>query len=112
MGFWKSKKTEKNETEGNASMSDMTSINFGEVLDISFAAKLHAQLKDEVASNSTVQFITSELSRIDASCLQVIASFMTYAKENEINVEWDAPCEAIIEASRLTGLTDILELNK
>ena len=109
MGFWKSKD---NETKGDTSMSDVTSINFGEVLDISFAAKLHAQLKDEVASNSTVKFVTSELSRIDASCLQVIASFMTYAKENEIEVQWDTPSDAILEATRLTGLTDILELNK
>lgn len=112
MGFWKSKKAEKNDTEGEKAMSEVTSINFGEVLDISFSAKLHAQLKDEVASNSTVKFITSELARIDASCLQVLASFMNYAKENQITVEWEAPCEAIIEATRLTGLTDVLELNK
>lgn len=112
MGFWKSnKKPETNNTEGETSMSEETSVDFGEVLDISFAAKLHAQLKDEVANNSTVKFITSELTRIDASCLQVIASFMSYAKENEITVQWESPNDVIKEASRLTGLTDLLELN-
>ncbi|MFK5913921.1 MAG: STAS domain-containing protein [Woeseiaceae bacterium] len=92
-------------------MSDITTIDFGEVLDISFAAKLHAQLKDEVKENSAVQFDTSNLTRIDASCLQVLASFMAYAKENEIKVQWQAPGEVILEASRITGLSEILELN-
>jgi len=112
MGFWSSNnKPEKNIKEGETLMSDITSIDFGEVLDISFAAKLYAQLKDEVANNSTVKFLTSDLTRIDASCLQVLASFMSYAKENEINVQWEAPNDVIKEASRLTGLTDVLELN-
>lgn len=112
MGFLGSNnKPEKNKTEGETSMSDTTAIDFGEVLDISFAAKLHAQLKDEVGNNSTVKFSTSELTRIDASCLQVLASFMSYAKENEIKVQWDSPNDVIKEASRLTGLTDVLELN-
>ena len=92
-------------------MSDFTTIDFGEVLDISFAAKLHAQLKDEVAENGAVQFDTSNLTRIDASCLQVLASFMTYAKENDIKVEWQEPGEVILEASRITGLSEILALN-
>jgi hypothetical protein len=37
---------------------------------------------------------------------------MSYAKENEVNVQWETPNDVIIEASRLTGLTDVLELNK
>lgn len=112
MGFWKStKKSEQEKSEGEMSMSDITTIDFGEVLDISFAAKLHTQLKDDVEINSTVHFITSELTRIDASCLQVLASFIGYAKQNDINVNWDTPSDVILEASRLTGLTDVLELN-
>lgn len=112
MGFWNStKKTEQEKTEGETSMSDATTIDFGEILDISFAAKLHAQLKDEIEINSTVNFITSELTRIDASCLQVLASFMAYAKQNHINVDWGTPGDVIMESSRLTGLTDVLELN-
>ena len=86
-------------------------IDFGEILDISFAAKFHTQLKEEVKNKSAVNFITSDLTRIDASCLQVLASFMGYAKENEIAVHWEKPCEVIMEATRLTGLTEILELN-
>ena len=112
MGFWHSnKKSEQDKSEGETSMADTTTIDFGEVLDISFAAKFHSQLKDEVAANSTVQFVTTDLNRIDASCLQVLASYMRYAKENEINVEWADPGEIIMDASRLTGLTEILELN-
>ena len=89
MGFWNSnKESDQNKSEAEASMADATTVDFGEVLDISFAAKLHAQLKDDVKKNSTVKFVASELTRIDASCLQVLASFMGYAKENEIKVEW------------------------
>ena len=91
-------------------MSDTTSIDFGETLDISFAAKLQAQLKDDVAKNSTVSFVTSNLTRIDASCLQVLAAFMGYAKENDITVKWQESNDVVKEASRLTGLTEILEL--
>ena len=112
MGFWNStKKSEQEKSEGETSMSDVTTIDFGEVLDISFAAKLHSQLKDEVKSNSTVKFNTSELTRIDASCLQVLASFIGYAKQNDINVDWGTPNDILKEASRLTGLSDVLEFN-
>ena len=112
MGFWSTtKKSEQDKSESETSMSSTTTIDFGEVLDISFAAKLHSQLKDEVEKNSTVNFSTSELTRIDASCLQVLASFMVYAKENDIKVEWPSPSDVIKEATRLTGLTEILEIN-
>lgn len=112
MGFWSSNdKPENDKSEGETSMSDVTTINFGEILDISFAAKLHAQLQNEIEKNSAVNFITSELTRIDASCLQVVSSFMGYAKENDIQVEWLEPNDVLIEAARLTGLTDILEIN-
>lgn len=112
MGFWTTnKKSEEDKSKGESPMSDATTVDFGEVLDISFAAKLHTQLKDEVEKNSTVNFITSGLTRIDASCLQVLASFMEYAKENEITVHWDTPGDVIKDASRLTGLSDVLELN-
>lgn len=112
MGFWNSEKKPGNdESEGEASMSEAIVIDFGEVLDISFAAKLHSQLKDDVKENSTVKFVSSELSRIDASCLQVLSSFMRYAKENKIKVEWDNVGDVIKEASQLTGLTEVLELS-
>jgi ABC-type transporter Mla MlaB component len=91
-------------------MSDVTSVDFGEILDISFAAKFHSQLKDDVQINSSIRFLTSELTRIDTSCLQVLVSFMEYAKENKISIEWDAPGDVIKEAARLTGLTTSLEL--
>lgn len=113
MGFWNlNNESDKSKLEGETSMSDVTAIDFGEVLDISFAAKLHAQLRNEVKNNSTVKFLTSELIRIDASCLQVLTGFMRYAKENDINVKWENPNDVIIEASRLTGLIDVLELSK
>ena len=92
-------------------MSDVVNIDFGEILDISFAAKLHSQLKDDVEKKGSVKFLTSDLTRIDASCLQVLASFMDYAKENEISVEWAQQSDVISEAARLTGLTKSLGLN-
>ncbi len=112
MGFWKSTKEPiQNSAEGDSDMSDVKVIDFGDVLDISFAAKLHSQLKDETTSNSHVQFDASELTRIDASCLQVLTSYMSYAKENDIKIEWINPNDVIMDATRLTGLTEILELN-
>lgn len=112
MGFWNSnKESEQDKQEGETSMSDVTAIDFGEILDISFSAKLYSQLKDEVNKNSTVSFITSGLTRIDASCLQVLVSFTAYAKENEINIEWPEPGDVIKEATRLTGLSEILGLS-
>jgi len=111
MGFWSStKKSDQKETDGDTSMSEATTIDFGEVLDISFAAKLHTQLKDEVKTNSAVNFLTADLTRIDISCLQVLASYMEYAKENEIRIHWERPGEVLKEATRLTGLTEFLGL--
>ena len=112
MGFWNTNKnSEKEMTKGDDSMSDVTTIDFGEILDISFASKLYSQLKDEVQKNSTVQFVSSGLTRIDASCLQVLATFTGYAKECEIKIEWLEPSEVIKEAADLTGLTKALEIN-
>ena len=112
MGFWnRTKKYEDNKPEGEILMPEVTTIDLGEVLDISFVAKLHSQLKDEVKNNSTVNFISSALTRIDASCLQVLASFTEYAKENEIKIEWESPNDVLKEAARLTGLTTFLEIN-
>lgn len=117
MGFWNlGNKSDSHNSKGDASMSDattsdVTKIDFGEVLDISFSAKLYSQLKDEVKSNSSVSFITSNLSRIDASCLQVLVSFMSYAKENGIKVEWPSPSDVFKEATQLTGLSETLELS-
>lgn len=112
MSFWKStKKIEQDKSEGDASMSDATVIDFGEVLDISFAAKFHSQLKDESESSKSIKFVTSNLTRIDASCLQVLVCFVQYAKENEISVQWENPGEVITEATRLTGLTNVLALS-
>lgn len=107
MGFW----NQGNNSEGDNSMEGVTKIDFGEILDISFAAKLYSQLKDEVNKNSTVNFVTSGLTRIDASCLQVLVSFMNYAKENEIKVEWSEPGDVLTEAAHLTGLSEALEIN-
>lgn len=92
-------------------MSNTTTIDFGEVLDISFAAKFHSQLKDEVEINGSVRFVTTNLTRIDASCLQVLASFMSYANENDIQIEWNEPSDVVIEAAKLTGLTQCLKLD-
>lgn len=92
-------------------MSDTTTIDFGEVLDISFAAKLHSQLKEEIEVNSNVSFVSSNLTRIDASCLQVLASFMNYANENNIKIEWYEPSDVFNEAVNLTGLTQFLKLD-
>jgi len=92
-------------------MSDIVSIDFGETLDISFAAKLHSQLKDNVEIKGAVKFLTSDLIRIDTSCLQVLVSFINHAKENEISVEWEQQSDVVIEAARLTGLTKSLGLN-
>jgi len=111
MGFWSSNnKSEDKTKEGETLMSEKTVIDFGEVLDISFAAKFHSQLKDDVSPNSTVSFVSHEITRLDASCLQVIASFVKYAEENEIIIHWDNPSETVMEAARLTGLTASLAL--
>ena len=112
MGFWSSnKKTDDKKSDSKPSSDEVTIIDFGEVLDISFAAKLHSQLKDEVVKNSTVNFSTSSLTRVDASCLQMLESFMSYAKENNIDIDWGEPSDVIVEATRLTGLTNALDLN-
>lgn len=92
-------------------MTDVISIDFGETLDISFSAKLHSQLKNDTKKNSNVKFVTSDLIRIDTSCLQVLASFMVYAKENEISIEWEQKSDVVLEAACLTGLSKLLNLN-
>lgn len=112
MSFWNvGKKSADDKSEGEDSMSEGTTIDFGEVLDISFAAKLYSQIKDEVEENTSVSFITSNLTRIDASCLQVLVSFMGYAKENEIKVDWPDTSDVIKEAAHLTGLSESLGLD-
>lgn len=92
-------------------MPDAITINFGEILDISFSAKLHTQLKEDIVAGTNVCFVSSDLTRVDASCLQVLTSFMKYATDNDIGIEWDEPSEILKEAAKLTGLTQILKLD-
>lgn len=104
------KSTQKN-VKGNAVMPDSVTIDLGEMLDISFAAKLHAQLKDETQNSTSVTLVSDKLARIDASCLQVLVSFTNYAKENGIKIHWDNPGQILSDSARLTGLTKMLEVS-
>lgn len=104
-------KNTQNDSKGKDVMSDAVTIDLGEMLDISFAAKLHAQLKDEAENKKNIKFVSAGLNRIDASCLQVLVGFMSYAKEHGINIHWESPGEIITESARLLGLTDNLQFN-
>ena len=91
-------------------MSNSVKIDLGEVLDISMAASFFSQLKESMPKGSNVVFTSSELTRIDASCLQVLLAFMAYAKESDISVSWEEPSDSLKNSARLLGLTEKLNI--
>ena len=56
MGSWNIfTKNKQKDSKSDDAITDAVTIDFGEMLDISFAAKLHAQLKNEVKKNKNIR---------------------------------------------------------
>jgi anti-anti-sigma regulatory factor len=71
---------------------------------------MHAEL-GRYLGKPGVTLAASELQRIDAAGLQLLAAFVQAASGRGTRVAWQAPTAVLRDAARRTGLTTALRLN-
>ncbi len=88
------------------------SIACGEYLDISNIGQISKKLRDALDSSDPTIFLDGEaVERADAAGLQLLAAFFKDAKSQGITLHWRKPSDALKTASRITGLSSLLDLN-
>lgn len=91
-------------------MANSVTVDCGEVLDISMAANLYEQLK-VVKAGDSVTFNDADLSRIDASCLQVMVAFSRFAENNQVSVHWKPGTDTAKSAAQLLGIKEFIKFS-
>ena len=101
MGFF-SKSQTKNQGE--------ITVECGDVLDISKVAEFHQQLKTALGKGGEVVLDAAELTRIDATSLQLCTAFFNDAAARKVTAKWRSPSDSLIKSAGLLGLSRQLGL--
>lgn len=83
-------------------------LNLQSVLDISKAGELRIQLMDFLESGTQIVLNGEEVERVDAAVLQLLCAFATATVTAGGSFQWSEVSPSLLEAARLTGLTDLL----
>ncbi|TVQ70902.1 MAG: STAS domain-containing protein [Chromatiaceae bacterium] len=76
-------------------------------LDISYAAELHALLRDSLQAEEGVELEAAGVCRMDTAGLQLLAAFLREAHTRGVPVRLVEPSEALISAAGRLGLSGI-----
>lgn len=87
-----------------------TTFEIQSVQDISSVAELHRELK-KLLKYEKVILDGGNIERIDTASLQLIFAWIEEAKNNNIEVTWQTPSEALINSVNLVGMKDVLHLD-
>lgn len=85
-------------------------ITLEETTNISHVGGLKTQLAEALSADEAIELDASEVVRVDAALLQLLASFSMQADAQGQSVSWVSPSEGLVEAARLTGLQGVLKL--
>lgn len=91
-------------------MTNHTRIDLNGSIDITRIESLRAMLADGLQQALPIQLDAKEAERFDAAALQLLCAFMQETKTLGLECHWAAVSPALIDAARLTGLTNILSL--
>jgi len=98
-------------TDSQEMTAGSKSIVCGEYLDISHIGQLSDDLKGGLESSEPILFIDGEkVERVDAASLQLLAAFFKDAKSQGMALQWRKPSDALRNASRVMGLSNLLDL--
>lgn len=77
-------------------------------LQIANVGELRQRLNDVIEMDEPVVFRSKDVSRVDAAALQLFTAFVIERQRHGRKVQWNEPAPALVEASRLLGLTAVL----
>jgi ABC-type transporter Mla MlaB component len=103
------KTTAKEKTKSKSTTKD-TIFEIQSVQDISSVAELHKELK-KLLNYEKVILDGGNIERIDTASLQLIFAWLEEAKNNNIEVSWRSPSEALLNSVGLVGMKDVLLLD-
>jgi len=90
-----------------------TSIACGEYLDIPNIDQISKKLHSALESSDPIIFLDGEsIERVDAAGLQLLTAFFNDAKSQGMTLHWHKPSDVLITASRLMGLSRVLDLEE
>lgn len=92
-------------------LKDSTQIELGATLDVASASGLKLELGKVFRRKPPFDLDGSLVDRIDTAGLQVLLAFMTEARNRELELKWTGVSDALMSASRMSGLAEKLELN-
>lgn len=80
------------------------------IQDISQSAALKTELLALLDKQQTIQIDASRVERIDGTALQLLCALFVQAENNNVSLQWVEPSEALLQAAKYSGLTNLLNL--
>lgn len=77
---------------------------------IAKAESLFHQMEEVLRLGHPTKICAADLSRVDTSILQLIASFMDGMNKNGVSVEWDGISDELKAAAKLLGMEQSINL--
>jgi len=93
-------------------MANRSTIECGEIVDISAVAELYQQLNNALDSDGAVTLNAGAIERVDTAALQMFACFVQEIIKRHRDVSWNAPSEALRRSADFLGMTQVLKLNE
>jgi len=92
--------------------TESNSIDCGETLEIRNIAELSEKLRTALDSSDPIIFFdASKVDRVDAASMQLLATFFKDAQSQGMTLQWHKPSDALVETSRVLGLSRLLGLD-
>jgi len=89
-------------------MANKTTLSLGSALDIVHVGDLKPRLTTALEKKPHVVLIADKVERTDTAGVQLIYSFMQYAKEKDVAVTWQKPSDNLLETVRKLGMSEAL----
>jgi len=95
----------RNTKKNKALQGESSSIDCGDLLDISMVNDIHQKLKKSLDSGSDIAVNVSQIQRVDAAGVQMLCAFFQDAKSRNIKCTWENPSEVFLTSVQQLGLT-------
>ena len=85
-------------------------VNLGSNLTVVDAEAQKIELLSVISDQVPVRLIAEDIEQVDGAGLQLLAAFFKEAKQKEVDVSWGNVSSALLDAVKMLGLTDVLNL--
>ena len=89
---------------------DRTEIALHGALDVAHANIGRERLDKALRRGRPIVVRSSDLARVDAAGMQLLVAFCLAARKRDLEIQWPAPEESLLQAARLLGVVDMLDL--